>query len=240
MNRFCNGSSPSTRLTDFKARASCSMRSTPSTMLPEESLLLVPTPAAWVAHACANAATLLIDHANCEKKAASTALALMFAYAEDLYLTDKMSRLAREELRHYEQVAKLIRSLGITPVRLSPGRYAEGLRRAVARSEPQREMDLMICGAVIEARSCERFDALAPAIAGPIGVLFGALHAAVARHNRMYLDLARRVGAREGLDLAARCSVFAAIDAELVCAPDPVFRFHSGVPSANDVNSKPL
>ena len=54
---------------------------------------------------------LLIDHANCEKKAASTALALMFAYAEDLELADKMSRLAREELRHYEQVARLIRRL---------------------------------------------------------------------------------------------------------------------------------
>jgi tRNA 2-(methylsulfanyl)-N6-isopentenyladenosine37 hydroxylase len=67
---------------------------------------------------------LLIDHANCEKKAASTALALMFAYAEDLELTEKMSRLAREELRHYEQVAKLVRSLGIVPRRLAPGRYA--------------------------------------------------------------------------------------------------------------------
>ena len=75
---------------------------------------------------------LLIDHANCEKKAASTALALMFAYAEDLELTDKMSRLAREELRHYEQVAKLIRALKIAPQRLAPGRYATQLRRLVA------------------------------------------------------------------------------------------------------------
>src|SRR6266403_2228000 len=78
-------------------------------------LLRVPTPAGWVAAAKASPDVLLIDHANCEKKAASTALALMFAYAEDLELTGKMSRLAREELRHYEQVAKLIRSLGVTP-----------------------------------------------------------------------------------------------------------------------------
>ncbi len=112
---------------------------------------------------------LLIDHANCEKKAASTALALMFAYAEDFVLTDEMSRLAREELRHYEQVAKLIKTLKIEPLRLSPGRYAERLRRLVGRSEPQREVDLMICGAFIEARSCERFAALGPAIGGPAG-----------------------------------------------------------------------
>ena len=63
-------------------------------------LLRVATPAAWIHAACASQDVLLIDHANCEKKAASTALALMFAYAEDLELTDKMSRLAREELRH--------------------------------------------------------------------------------------------------------------------------------------------
>ena len=207
-------------------------------MPPDESLLLVPTPSAWQEHACANVPTLLIDHANCEKKAASTALALMFAYAEDLYLTDRMSRLAREELRHYEQVAKLIGSLGIKPLRLSPGRYADGMRRGVARSEPQRELDLMVCGAFIEARSCERFDALAPAIPGPVGSLFATLHAAEARHNRLYLDLARRVSLREDLDLASRCADFAAIEADLITAPDDTFRFHSGQP-AKALNSKP-
>src|SRR5271165_6475932 len=132
-------------------------------------LLRAATPASWVAWACAQPEVLLLDHANCEKKAASTALALMFAYAEDLDLTDKMSRLAREELRHYEQVARLIRALKIVPQRLAPGRYAERLRRLVAQSEPQREVDLMICGAFIEARSCERFAALAPAIGGEAG-----------------------------------------------------------------------
>ena len=81
----------------------------------EHPLLRVPTPAAWAECASESRELLLLDHANCEKKAASTALALMFAYAEDLELADKMSRLAREELRHYEQVAKLIKALGIAP-----------------------------------------------------------------------------------------------------------------------------
>src|SRR5580692_10358857 len=112
-------------------------------------LLRAPTPASWVACACALPDVLLLDHANCEKKAASTALALMFAYAEDLELTDKLSRLAREELRHYEQVAKLILKLKIAPQRLAPGRYAAQLRRLAASDEPKREVDLMICGAFI-------------------------------------------------------------------------------------------
>src|SRR3984885_14112492 len=182
----------------------------------DHPLLRVPTPAGWVAQARALPDLLLIDHANCEKKAASTALALMFAYAEDLELTDKMSRLAREELRHYEQVAKLIRSLGVAPQRLAPGRYAERLRRLVARSEPQREVDLMICGAVIEARSCERFAALGPAIGGAAGELFQGLQAAEARHFKVYLDLARRAAARAGIDAAARIDAFANLEAELI------------------------
>ena len=196
----------------------------------EHPLLRVPTPAGWVAQACALPDLLLIDHANCEKKAASTALALMFAYAEDLELTDKMSRLAREELRHYEQVAKLIRSLGVVPQRLAPGRYAERLRRLVSRSEPHREVDLMVCGAFIEARSCERFAALGQAIGAPLSDLFQGLHNAEARHYRVYLELARRAAKRAGVALEARVLQFAALEAELITLPDTVFRFHSGPP----------
>ena len=197
----------------------------------QHPLLRVATPAAWIAQACADRDTLLIDHANCEKKAASTALSLMFAYAEDLDLTAHMSRLAREELRHYEQVARLIRSLGVVPRRLAPGRYAGGLRRLVAAGEPQREVDLMICGAFIEARSCERFGALGAAIGAPLADLFSGLHAAEARHFRTYLDLARRAAARAGLDIETRIAAFGLQEADLITTPDEEFRFHSGPPS---------
>jgi tRNA-(ms[2]io[6]A)-hydroxylase len=193
-------------------------------------LLRVATPAAWIEQACATPDVLMIDHANCEKKAASTALALMFAYAEDLELTGKMSRLAREELRHYEQVAKLMASAGVALKRLAPGRYAERLRRIVASSEPQREVDLMICGAFIEARSCERFAALAPAIGAPWSELFVGLHSAEARHYKIYLDLARRAAKRAEVKVAERVAQFAALEAELITQPDPCFRFHSGPP----------
>ncbi|HEY3851417.1 MAG TPA: tRNA isopentenyl-2-thiomethyl-A-37 hydroxylase MiaE [Steroidobacteraceae bacterium] len=194
-------------------------------------LLRTPTPGSWIARACETPDVLLIDHANCEKKAASTALALMFAYAEDLVLTDKMSRLAREELRHFEQVAKLIKNLGIEPRRLAPGRYAERLRRLVAKTEPRREIDLMICGAFIEARSCERFAALGPAMGGPAGELFAGLHAAESRHFKVYLDLARRAATRAGIDVEPRIEAFAQLEAELINSPDELFRFHSGAPA---------
>jgi tRNA-(ms[2]io[6]A)-hydroxylase len=193
-------------------------------------LLRAPTPASWIDHACAFPDLLLIDHANCEKKAASTALSLMFAYAEDLELTERMSRLAREELRHYEQVAKMIVALKITPERLAPGRYAAQLRRLVSSAEPQREVDLMICGALIEARSCERFEVLGQSIGAPLNGLFEGLHEAEARHYEIYLKLARRAAARARVDLDARIAIFAALEAQLITGPDTVFRFHSGAP----------
>jgi tRNA 2-(methylsulfanyl)-N6-isopentenyladenosine37 hydroxylase len=194
------------------------------------TLLLAPTPRSWIARAHRSLDVLLVDHANCEKKAASTALALMFAYAEDLELADQMSRLAREELRHYEQVAQLLRKLEIEPQRLAPGRYAERLRRLVARGEPDREVDLMICGAFIEARSCERFAALSPVLGGAAGAMFESLHEAEARHFELYLGLARRRADTAAIDVAARIGAFAELEAELIVSRDGVFRFHSGVP----------
>jgi tRNA 2-(methylsulfanyl)-N6-isopentenyladenosine37 hydroxylase len=197
---------------------------------PVHALLLAATPASWIEAARGSLETLLIDHANCEKKAASTALALMFAYAEDLQLADEMSRLAREELRHYEQVAKLLRKLTIEPRRLAPGRYAERLRRLVARAEPEREVDLMICGAFIEARSCERFAALGPVLGGPAGAMFETLHEAESRHFELYLGLARRAAMRSDIDPVPRIEAFAAAEADLIVSPDALFRFHSGPP----------
>ena len=90
------------------------------------------TPGAWFDAACERWQELLVDHANCEKKAASTALSFIFSYAADAELTDRLSRLAREELRHFEQVQKLMRELHVPWTKLSPSRYADGLRRAVS------------------------------------------------------------------------------------------------------------
>ena len=196
-------------------------------------LLRAATPASWLDKARGSQELLLIDHANCEKKAASTALSLMFAYAEDLELAGRMSRLAREELRHYEQVAKLIDSLRVTPRRLAPGRYAARLRSLVAKSEPQREVDLLICGAFVEARSCERFAALSAAIGAPLSELYRGLHDAEARHHRVYLDLARRAARRAGIAWERRAEEFAALEADLILLPDGLFRFHSGAPPAD-------
>lgn len=194
-------------------------------------ILRAQTDSRWFDAAVERWQELLLDHANCEKKAASTALSLMFAYPEDADLSHRLSRLAREELRHFEQVQQKMAELGVAHRRLSPSRYAEGLRKATRRAEPARRLDLMITGALIEARSHERFMGLIPRLGSPLGEFYDSLAAAEARHVGLYLKLAARTGDADEATLGARLEQLATIEAELATAPDAEFRFHSGTPS---------
>lgn len=190
-------------------------------------ILRSPTDPAWFALAAERWGDLLLDHANCEKKAASTALSLMFSYPEDFDLAHRMSRLAREELRHFELVQQKMTELGVVFRRLSPSRYAEGLRRALRRTEPQRCVDLLLCGALIEARSHERFIGLVERLEEPLAGFYASLAAAESRHAGLYLKLAER----RGTDVRARLGELAAVEADLAKSPDTEFRFHSGTPA---------
>ncbi len=166
------------------------MRSTD--IAPVLEFLRCPTPDAWVEAALTRQELLLIDHANCEKKAASTALNLMFRYSGDVELLGGLSRLAREELRHFEQVLKLMRERGIAYRRIDAARYAQGLRELVRTHEPARLVDTLIAGAFIEARSCERFARLAPHLDAELAHFYRSLLRSESRHFRDYLAAARK------------------------------------------------
>jgi tRNA-(ms[2]io[6]A)-hydroxylase len=181
----------------------------------------------WFALAVERWQDLLLDHANCEKKAASTALALIFSYPEDFELADRMSRLAREELRHFELVQQQLKALEVPFRRLSPSRYAEGLRKSLRRTEQERCVDLLLLGALIESRSHERFIGLIPLLGEPLGPFYASLAAAESRHAGLYLRLAEKRGERA----RERLRQLADVEAELATAPDPQFRFHSGTPN---------
>jgi tRNA-(ms[2]io[6]A)-hydroxylase len=200
---------------------------TPRSALRSESILAAATPAAWVAAAVSRWPEVLIDHANCEKKAASTALALMFAYPEDRALGLALSRLAREELRHFEQVARAMSEAGVAATRQRPGRYAQELRRAMRTAEPGRKLDVLLVGALIEARSAERFVLLAPRLPAPLGRLYADLAVSEARHFELYLGFAQADAPQEW---PARLAQLAAREAQLVTTPDELLRFHSGPP----------
>ena len=189
-----------------------------------------PTPDAWVEEACGRLPEMLLDHANCELKAASTALGFLYRYPDRTLLAQRMSRLAREELRHFEQVRTIMQDMDIPFERLSASRYAGGLRDVVRDEEPYKLLDLLLVGALIEARSCERFAKVAPRLPGRLGRFYAGLLSSEARHFEHYVAFAKsECGVGEG-EIIARLEELKRIEAALVSEPDPQFRFHSGVP----------
>ncbi len=187
--------------------------------------LPVPTPERWLEQALEHLDVLLIDHANCEKKAAGTALSLLYRYVDRPKLLMTLSRLAREELRHFEQVHEHLEARSIEYVHLSPSRYAGGLKALVRSGEPQRLVDTLVMGAIVEARSCERFAALAGLLPGDLAAFYQRLLDSEARHFEQYLTLARRY-AQEPLE--ETLGIMLEREAELITGADTTFRFHSG------------
>ncbi len=186
------------------------------------------TPQAWlnVAINPQNLPTLLIDHALCEKKAASSAISLMHRYPEREALLKKMSRLAREELKHFEMVLDVLRKRNISYINLPPSQYVQNMRQYIRTHQPARLSDEMIVGAIIEARSCERFAALLPHLDAELAHFYTSLLNSESRHFQDYLKLAELYSKE---DIAPRVEFFTRIESEYIQAKDNIFRFHSGI-----------
>jgi tRNA-(ms[2]io[6]A)-hydroxylase len=190
-----------------------------------------PTPEAWLDAASERIPELLLDHANCELKAASTALGFLYRYPERTGLAQRMSRLAREELRHFEQVRAIMADMQVPFERLNASRYAGGLRDAVRDEEPYKLLDMLLVGAIIEARSCERFARLAPRLPEGIAKFYTGLLVSESRHFEHYLGFARSETGVSQSELDERLVELLSIEAKLITEPDPQFRFHSGLPA---------
>lgn len=179
----------------------------------------------WVVEAGDHIPTLLVDHAHCEKKAASTAMNLIFRYADRTALLAPLSALAREELAHFELVLRILDERGIPFVRLEPPPYAARLMAAVRPAEPARLVDTLLCCALIEARSCERMRLLSENLAdAALAGLYRSLLASEARHHQSYVDLALGVAPRAAV--LERLEALAAHEAAVVAERSPAFRFH--------------
>lgn len=191
-----------------------------------QEFLPCQTPDKWLENALDNPVLMLIDHANCEKKAASTALNLIYRYIDNFELMNKMSKLAREEMRHFEQVIGIMKRRNIAFQHVSASRYAAGLRDLARTDDPGKLIDVLIIGAFIEARSCERFARLAPYLDSELEQFYTSLLKSEGRHYQDYLGLAKKASKDESLD--DRIALFAEAEKQLVEQPDTEFRFHSG------------
>jgi len=187
------------------------------------------TPSEWVEWALSEPELMLIDHANCEKKAAGTALNLMYRYIDNFDLLNKMSRLAREELRHFEQVIAIMETRGITYRPISASRYASEMRKPIRTFEPARLIDTLIVGSIIEARSCERFEKIAPRLDEDLQKFYLSLLKSESRHFKDYLALAKQAAKGAGID--DRVAFFLELEKTLIEGSDTEFRFHSGIPA---------
>ncbi len=252
-------------------------------LAPIDSFLHCATPKHWLTHAARpnNLQTLLVDHCNCELKAAQTGLLMMRRYGlspaaveqvkdwtkpyEDYVyflkgsgkfpdkkavfsvpleprddsefssdIIRKMVALVKEELMHFEQVLDVMQQLNVEYVRLSASRYASGMIKKVRTYEPAALMDKLIIGALIEARSCERFARLAPYLDDALGNFYLRLLKSEARHYQDYLNLAKQVAQRDAKLASSfneRVQQLATVEANLIQTEDAEFRFHSGVPA---------
>ncbi|WP_201544867.1 tRNA-(ms[2]io[6]A)-hydroxylase [Psychrobacter immobilis] len=187
------------------------------------------TTQAWVDAAIADLPLIIQDHANCEKKAAGTAMNLLFRYEFSYDLQRKLAQLIREEMLHYEQVLGIMNERGQEWEYLSAGRYAKGMLKHKRTYEPAAMIDVLIIGAFIEARSCERFAALAEVINDErLAKYYRYLLKSESRHFEDYLALAQLLS-EDNID--ERVAFFKVVEAELISSPDTELRFHSGTPA---------
>jgi len=182
--------------------------------------LAAPTARDWADRAVAHLDEILLDHAHLEKKAAGTAVTLLFRHPEIEALQGPLAALAREELAHFEGVLRHLARRGVAFRRQKPGRYAGRLHAVVRRDADSALLDTLLVAAVIEARSCERLGLLADALApvdGELAAWYASLLASEARHHGAYVDLAEQCFPDRGA--RARLAEIAAAEAALLDAP---------------------
>jgi tRNA-(ms[2]io[6]A)-hydroxylase len=190
--------------------------------------LTAPTADEWIGQALSDHESLLLDHAHCEKKAASTAINLIFRYTQHLELMAPLSALAREELSHFELMLGVLEERRIPFRRLEPSNYAPRLLAAARKKEPHRLLDTLLCCALIEARSCERIQLLGVAfesIEPDLSRLYHSLFKSEARHHGTYVDLAIQLFDKE--KVRVRLQELSLHEASILGRDEPALRFHS-------------
>jgi tRNA-(ms[2]io[6]A)-hydroxylase len=169
---------------------------------------------------------VLVDHAHCEKKAAGTAMNLIFAYVETAELCRESASIVKEELEHFEMVLDLLNRRGIRFRRLPPSSYGRKLNELVSKQEPQKAVDRLLVAGLIEARSCERFDLLRQHIQDrELADFYGSLFESEARHHSTYVRLAKLFASEQRVH--SRLEELAAQEAEIIARGDTVPRMHS-------------
>lgn len=179
----------------------------------------------WLERVEENLEEILLDHAHCEKKAAGTAMNLIFAYVDHLELVKELSPIVTEELEHFRLVIDLVEARGIRFRRLTPSNYGQQLGELVRKLEPARAVDKLLVAALIEARSCERFGLLRDRLRDrELAGFYGGLFESEARHHATYVRMATHFAPEQ--TVFKRLDELAAREAEIINRGDSKPRIH--------------
>lgn len=188
--------------------------------------LRAPTDSRWLAQVDAHLDQILIDHAHCEKKAAGTALNLIFHYVENRELCSEMTEIVQEELEHFHMVLDLLQRRGIKFRRIKPSQYGRKLNDLIRKQEPERAVDRLLVAGLIEARSCERFHSLAEHVDDPeLAEFYRSLFESEARHHTVYTRLTRHFASDEIVQL--RLEELYEAEAKIIGEGEALPRMHS-------------
>lgn len=182
----------------------------------------------WLVQVDQNLDEVLIDHAHCERKAASTAMNLINSYTENRQLCREMTRIVQEELEHFEMVLSILDQKGIKFRRLASGPYGKKLNALIRNREPERAVDRLLVASLIEARSCERFRMLAEHIDArdaELSAFYAGLFESEARHHTTYVQLAQEFASRESV--WARLDQLSAAETAIIAQGSELPRMHS-------------
>ena len=184
------------------------------------------TPDRWFAQVESQLEPLLLDHAHCEKKAAGTAMNLIFAYVDRTDFVRALKEIVVEELDHFQQVLDLLAARSMKFRRLTPSSYGARLSELIRKQEPGKAVDRCLVAALIEARSCERFAILRDRLQDrELAEFYGSLFESEARHHATYVEFAKLFASAE--EVARRLEELSALEAEIVQQGDPMPRVHS-------------
>ena len=165
--------------------------------------LKLPTDPRWADIAKKNIEDILVDHAYCEQKAASTAISLIVTYPEYSELVTAMTALAREEMGHFKMVHEKLLERGYTMGWDRKDEYVIKLREFFPKggSRTTQLVHRLLIAGLIEARSCERFRLLSEELEDEeLSKFYKDLMISEANHYTMFLKFARKYGDREAVD----------------------------------------
>jgi tRNA 2-(methylsulfanyl)-N6-isopentenyladenosine37 hydroxylase len=196
--------------------------------------LLCRTPDSWVESVLRQPLALLSDHAYLEKKATSNALELLNRWPEPTCPENwvvTLSAVARDEASHLHAVSRLLDQRGGKLERLHRNLYANDLRKLVRRGSGSREvLDRLLVAALIEVRSCERFEVLARCCPDPeLAQFYRTLWFSEFGHYTIFLRLAEDI--LPAKEVQARWEHMIEAEARIISIQPPGPRIHSGAES---------